>query len=50
MNVEVVFEKVEVRKVMFDEEWELVELVEEIINDEGKEEVKLMKNLIIVIV
>lgn len=35
---------------MFDEEWELVELVEEIINDEGKEEVKLMKNLIIVIV
>lgn len=48
--MEVVFDKVEVRKVMFDEEWELVELVEEIINDEGKEEVKLMKNLIIVIV
>ena len=44
LNVEAAPEKVEVRKVMSDEERELAELAEETINDEGKEEVKPTKN------
>ena len=44
LNVEAAPKKVEVRKVMSDEERELAELAEETINDEGKEEVKPTKN------
>ena len=45
LNVEAAPEKVQVRKVMSDEELELAELAEETMNDEDKEEVKPTKNL-----
>ena len=44
LNVEAAPEKVQVRKVMSDEELELAELAEETMNDEDKEEVKPTKN------